>query len=540
VLGVRHPLPLAGCGEPTQQAGHRGALVDEDAYIALGRGEAQRLGQGGQRATLVTAGGQGQGLERPDLDDAAHPCLRGRQVVQPPQKSERLLGCLPGEQDPGQDQVLGLPGIAGLVVRVQATLVRPAGGRRDIALGQQQPRPLRRDGVEQGGHVRARRDPPGLFHRLQGASMVARGLPDPGQGRQAGGQWWGVDEPPAQRDALGDVLQGGGKLAPLVGDLGHAHMSDARGGQGRRARHCSHLQHLPVDLNCRVQATLGALQQRKMVAASRCQGDLPGRSPLGDARSKGPLGRCEPAAQPLGHGQTHAGDGAQHPLALVEFGQGPRNQRDRAIGVAAELGEIPTLERDRRGDVGHQARGPADRRLIRLIGSSSRQRPLGGIQQAIDRLHTTAEAGQDRLRQQQPWPAADQLGRQGRQPPLQGRCLAVQEEPIHVPLDQPRRPDGIPRSQRVPHRVIGQPVPLAPPGRVAVQRRHPPRLLLLQAGVQQVGEQVVVAPPATHLVQRYQKQVGPLHPLQHVLAVGPPGDRVAQFPRQPLQHRRLQ
>jgi len=71
---------------------------------------------------------------------------------------------------------------------------------------------------------------------------------------------------------------------------------------------------------------------------------------------------------------------------------------------------------------------------------------LGRIQQAIDRLHTTAEAGQDRLRQQQPWPAADQLGRQGRQPPLQGRSLAVQEEPVHVPLHQPRRPIRIPRS----------------------------------------------------------------------------------------------
>ena len=100
--------------------------------------------------------------------------MRGCQVVQPLQEPQRLLGLLLGEQDPGQDQVLGLPRIAWLVVGMQAALVRPAGGRCDLALGQQQPSRLRRDGVEPGGHVRARGDPPGLVHRRQGPSVVAR------------------------------------------------------------------------------------------------------------------------------------------------------------------------------------------------------------------------------------------------------------------------------------------------------------------------------------------------------------------------------
>jgi hypothetical protein len=64
-----------------------------------------------------------------------------------------------------------------------------------------------------------------------------------------------------------------------------------------------------------------------------------------------------------------------------------------------------------------------------------------------------------------------------------------------------------------------------------VQLRHPLGLLLLQAGAEQVGEQVVKAPPAPHLVQRHQEQVGPLHLLQHRLAVGPRGDRIAQGSR---------
>jgi hypothetical protein len=73
-----------------------------------------------------------------------------------------------------------------------------------------------------------------------------------------------------------------------------------------------------------------------------------------------------------------------------------------------------------------------------------------------------------------------------------------------------------------------------------VQLRHPLGLPLLQAHPQQVGEQVVVAPPATHRIQWHQEQVGPLDRLQQPLAVGAAGDRIAQRPRQPLQHRGLQ
>jgi len=74
---------------------------------------------------------------------------------------------------------------------------------------------------------------------------------------------------------------------------------------------------------------------------------------------------------------------------------------------------------------------------------------------------------------------------------------------VEVLLDQPGGPDGVPRAQRVPHSVVGQPVLLTPGSRVAVQSRDPPGLLLLQAGAEQVGQQVVVAPPAAHLIQRH-------------------------------------
>ena len=92
----------------------------------------------------------------------------------------------------------------------------------------------------------------------------------------------------------------------------------------------------------------------------------------------------------------------------------------------------------------------------------------------------------------------------------------------------------------MPHRVIGQPVLLAPGRRVAVQLRHPAGLFGLQAGAEQVGEQVVVAPPAADLIQRHQEQSRPLHLLQQRLAARAAGHRVTQRAGQPLQHRGLQ
>ena len=107
-------------------------------------------------------------------------------------------------------------------------------------------------------------------------------------------------------------------------------------------------------------------------------------------------------------------------------------------------------------------------------------------------------------------------------------------------LDQPGGPYRVPGGQRVPYRVIGQIVLLVPGGRGPVQCRHPGGPFLLQPGAEQVGEQVVVAPPAAHLIQWHQEQPRPLHPLQQRLATGAAGDRVAQLAGQPLQHRGLQ
>jgi hypothetical protein len=83
--------------------------------------------------------------------------------------------------------------------------------------------------------------------------------------------------------------------------------------------------------------------------------------------------------------------------------------------------------------------------------------------------------------------------------------------------------------------LVDQPVLLAPAGRPVVQLRHQVRLGLQHAGAEQIGEQVMQAPPAALLVQRDQEQVGPLQLLQHALAVRVPGHGVAERAAEPLQ-----
>ena len=105
--------------------------------------------------------------------------------VQPVQQRQCRAGPVLGEQYPRQDQMFPLTLKCRLVAVMKAARFRPAGGSSDIALGQHQPCPVRRDWVETITHGRARGYPIGLAHRFQGARLVASGLPDPCQSGQA-------------------------------------------------------------------------------------------------------------------------------------------------------------------------------------------------------------------------------------------------------------------------------------------------------------------------------------------------------------------
>jgi hypothetical protein len=123
------------------------------------------------------------------------------------------------------------------------------------------------------------------------------------------------------------VVQRTVELVPLVGQLGQAHIRRAR---GRRRR----------------LAGPGGGFQRLLA---------------------GPDDLVEPAVEPSGYGQLHLRDGPQYPFVVPALGHGLRTELSRTPGVTAELGEVTTHERDRRGDVHQQAAGRADRGLEWLV-----------------------------------------------------------------------------------------------------------------------------------------------------------------------------
>ena len=81
---------------------------------------------------------------------------------------------------------------------------------------------------------------------------------------------------------------------------------------------------------------------------------------------------------------------------------------------------------------------------------------------------------------------------------------------------------------------------LIPGRRVAVPVLGLAGLFLLKACAEQVSKQVMIAPPAAHLIQRHQEQARPLHLLQQRLTACPAGDRITERAAEAIKHRGLQ
>jgi len=259
---------------------------------------------------------------------------------------------------------------------------------------------------------------------------------------------------------------------------------------------------------------------------------------LGQHLCEGELGLLHATGQPVGHGQQVAGPQARPDLPLGEVRHRRPGEPGRLLRVSSDGGKLGAHQRGgRRYPRDHAPLG----RQLGLLGVGLAvdgavgvpQQPLGRVRPAA--VHLQQGLGQDKARAR-----PHHLGGQGLQVAPERDPLPPAEGLVQVPLHQPRRPGGVVGGQGVPDRVVDQPVRLAPGGRGAVQLDHSLGLLLGEADAEQVGEQVVVAPPAAHLIQRQQEQVRPLDALQQLLAVGAAGDCVAQRPTQPLQHRGLQ
>jgi len=93
---------------------------------------------------------------------------------------------------------------------------------------------------------------------------------------------------------------------------------------------------------------------------------------------------------------------------------------------------------------------------------------------------------------------------------------------------------------RVPHRISEQPVLGEPSAGRGVQLADPVGMPGRQTGTQSVGEEVVVAVPATLVVERDDEQILTLKDLQHRLTVAATGQGVAQAAGQLVEHGRVE
>ena len=114
---------------------------------------------------------------------------------------------------------------------------------------------------------------------------------------------------------------------------------------------------------------------------------------------------------------------------------------------------------------------------------------------------------------------------------------AVVQVAVPVPGDQRDRTGRVPRGQRVLDRLPGGAGHPVPGGRPFVQRGYELGLGRDQLGVQGLGEEMVVAVPLPHLIERDHENVLPLEQVDDLRGIIPPGHRVAQRGAEPVQDR---
>ena len=254
----------------------------------------------------------------------------------------------------------------------------------------------------------------------------------------------------------------------------------------------------------------------------------------GDGRS-GVLGHLDRLGQHVvGHAKVagqQVGD-PQQQLRRRPPQAAHRDQRQGQLGVGPHLGDPVAAQ------LGPQQGPPAlDRGAAvgqhPLIGS-----PFGGIGPplgrggvAAQRLHPGPQHGHRGILLDQP------VVVEPVEPSLDGGQPTAAVDGDGCLLDASGDQVGIAGVHGVADRGLGQPVVLAPSGRPAGELAHQLGLVALQLPTQQLPEQRMVAVPLPLAIQRDDQQVGPLQRLKHRGRAGGVQDRVAQRPRQAIQHR---
>ena len=308
------------------------------------------------------------------------------------------------------------------------------------------------------------------------------------------------------------MVGGRGQVAPLVAHLGQP---DVRHADGRwRPGAPGHLQSSLVGALRSAQPPLGLLNPPEVEGRTERQVPPFRRGPFGEEVGQHAFRGDQAPGDPVRERHVVAGDRAEQLVVLGQLLEGGLGELTLPFCFSVQAGQIGAGDRDGGRHVGQEAVVAVDRGPVRLAGRLV-ERLLRHRQQRFDLVQPAGHHRDLGLPQREHRPALDHLGRERGEPGDEGRDLGAPPDLLlEVPLDQLGGPGHLAGDQRMPDGVGRQLVPLVPARCGAVQLRHPRRVPPLQGGAQQVGEQVVVAPPATLLVERDQEQVGPLHRLQ--------------------------
>ena len=165
------------------------------------------------------------------------------------------------------------------------------------------------------------------------------------------------------------------------------------------------------------------------------------------------------------------------------------------------------------------------------------QPPFGGLEERLDAVELTSSHEGADISHRQHRSDLEQLAGKRLEPPAQGGLLSSLPHRRVRELHQVRRPLEVLSGQRVADGFGPIAVLLIPLGGPPVQVGGGVGLLVQQARLEHVGEQVVIPIPVATVVERDQEEVPAIQGLQHRLATGLAGHGIAQRTAQPDEDR---
>ena len=301
------------------------------------------------------------------------------------------------------------------------------------------------------------------------------------------------------------------------------------------------LQRLLVGAHRRAQATLGHLHVGERDRAAEHVGDVVDPLELDQAVGVRRVRHLEVAGRP-GRQPAQGGGGAPGEVVVLQRDvERPPGVLDRGVDVAAHEGQPGAVD----GDVGRQPEelvlvhdDHAGRGAVPASAASSQRSASSSSSSTPSKVPVDIRAPA-RLLQRTGRTRSTSSGRLSSQA-AQRRLSSVPAQGGHLQLDQGGRAREVAAGHRVPDRLGPVAVLLVPVAGPPVQLADALRLLVEEPGLQDVGEQVVVAVPLAAVVQRDQEQVVPVEGLQHGPTAVLPGEGVAQGAVHPVEDGGLQ